>query len=164
MAGPGEPSPHPGDTLPPQLSTPPSPPQGLALTSWRLQTLGAEKEKTPHPQGMPQRPLGRKSAGRGARHRPVLLGPYSCFPLQGNRFLLSGNTQPRGADRPPPAAHPEGPVTSGRKTLAHQGEDSSWGAGVPSKCGLPSSADKHGARLPQPQAMAQASRELSFFI
>lgn len=85
---------EPGEPHPPAQG-PPTRPQGLALTPFHNSRLG---EKTPHPRegwGRPQRPLGRKSAGRGAEHRPVPLGLTHASPLKKkkNQFLFSGNTQ-----------------------------------------------------------------------
>lgn len=73
---------------------PPTRPQGLALPPWPCHShLEGRRGRRPHiPRerwAKPHRPLGRKSAERGAGHRSVPLGPYSCSPHPPkNPFLL----------------------------------------------------------------------------
>lgn len=78
VAGPGEPSPHLEDIPPPSsLPAPPSPSQGLALTSWPLhRLLELRKGRGPHiPRECPRGLWEGSQPGRGQGiDRPVPLG------------------------------------------------------------------------------------------
>ena len=104
---------EPGEPHPPSQG-PPTRPQGLALTPFHNSRVG---EKTPHPRegwGRPQRPLGRKSAGRGAEYRPVPLGLTHASPLKKKKtkksvpiFRTLRLERPMGSPQPLSSCPPE---------------------------------------------------------
>lgn len=83
--------------------------QGLALTPGPSEGRGGRPPHIPRESwGRPRRPLGRKLANKGAGHRPVTLGPYSCFPHFPSNPPKSGSTHSREAHSPaPPAPTPQ---------------------------------------------------------
>ena len=85
--------------------------QGLALTPGPFQR--GEGGRPPHiPReswGRPGRLLGRKLANKGAGHRPVTLGPYSCFPhFPPNPPKIRKHSLQRGPQPRPSCPHPTG--------------------------------------------------------
>lgn len=75
-------------------------------------------------------------------HRPVPLGPYSCFPpfnkkKKKKRVPTSGNIQPRDLQPPPPFAHPGIIITYAyqltKEDICTLRKGQQLGAGAPSK-------------------------------
>lgn len=84
--------------------TPPARLSGLGADPWALsEGRGGGPPHIPRESwGRPRRPLGRKLANKGAGHRPVTLGPYSCFPHFPPNPPKSGSTHSREAHSPAP--------------------------------------------------------------